>query len=237
MRRALLLFLLSTACSRAPAEPTMRAGAGAGVSAGVRAGDGASDGASENDGASASASAPDSALPASSARETSRTDGGADASRTAELTLLWNDPPMFKRLTPKNAARAAEYVVPRAGKDPEDAECVVTTLGHRHGGTIDENVKRWIDQFHPVVGAPRRMNVEISGMEATFLEVAGTYTGNRMPNREGLSESVNKPAWRLIGAIVKSPTGLWFFKLLGPDLTVRVGSRPFEDMVRSARPR
>jgi hypothetical protein len=141
------------------------------------------------------------------------------------------------RVTPKNAARAAEYVVPHAGKDTEDAECVVTTLGARHGGTVDENVKRWLDQFRPTQTTPRRMNVDINGMHATFIEVAGTYAGNVMPNREGLSSPASKPGWRLIGAIVEAPTGLWFFKLIGPDLTVRVASRPFEDMVRSARPR
>lgn len=220
MRRGLSLLLLSAACSRAPAEPATR-----GTSASLGARDGAT------------AALPDSSPASPSATAAPGDDGGSDASRTTEPALLWNDPPMFKRIPPKTPARAAEYVVPRAGKDPEDAECVVMTLGHHHGGTIDENVKRWVDQFHPVVGVPRRMNVEISGMEGTFVEVAGTFTGNPMPNRENLGTSSNKPGWRMIGAVIKSPSGLWFFKLIGPDLTVRVGSRPFEDMVRSARPR
>jgi hypothetical protein len=214
MRSLLSLMFVSVACSRAPAEIATKT-------------------------TNAVATSPDSspAAPSSSAALSARADAGGDADPTVELPLLWNDPPSFKRITPKTPARAAEYLVPRAGKDPEDAECVVMTFGARHGGTINENVKRWVDQFHPVLGAPRRMDVEINGMRATFIEVAGTFAGNVMPNREGLSSPPSKPAWRLIGAIIEAPSGLWFFKLIGPDLTVRIGSRPFEDMVRSARPR
>jgi len=217
MRRALLLIFVSVACSRGPAEIASKA----------------------SKTTSAVAVSGDSSPPArpSIAMVPARGDAGGDADHPVELSLLWNDPPAYQRITPKTAARAAEYLVPRAGKDAEDAECVVMTFGPRHGGGLDENLKRWLDQFHPALGPPRRMDVEINGMRATFVEVAGTYTGNAMPNREGLSSPPSKQGWRLIGAIIESPTGLWFFKLLGPDLTVRVGSRSFEDMVRSARPR
>jgi hypothetical protein len=144
---------------------------------------------------------------------------------------------MFLRGTPKTPARAAEYVIPRVGKDPEDAECVVTTFGPRQGGTVDENVKRWIDQFHPALPTPRRMNIDLNGMHATFLEVTGTYAGNMMPNRRNVVTPTEKAGWRLIGAIIEAPSGLWFFKLVGPEQTVRAAAHQFEDMVRSVRPR
>ncbi len=131
----------------------------------------------------------------------------------------------------------AQYVVPRVGSDPEDAECVVMTFGPRQGGTVEENVKRWLDQFKPALPTPRRMNIDINGMHVTFVEVTGTFSGNLMPNGQNVVMPRSKPGWRLVGAIVESPSGLWFFKLTGPDLTVRSGAREFEDMVRSAHPR
>lgn len=224
--RAFSLLFVLAACSHKPVEPT-------------------SSGASEKSGepaasiASAVAAGNDASPPFASAAPTSNVpaEGGADAGPTVELPLLWNDPPTFVRVTPTSPMHAAQYVVPHADKDMEDAECVVMTLGRRHGGTVDENVKRWIDQFHPAMTTPRRMNDDINGMHVTFVEVAGTFTGNAMPSRRTLSTPAGKPAWRLIGAIVQSPSGLWFFKMIGPDLTVRIASRPFEDMVRSARPR
>ena len=154
-----------------------------------------------------------------------------------EFPLLWNDPPMFERVAPKTPARAAEYVVPRAGSDPEDAECVVMTFGPHQGGSIDENVKRWVDQFQPAIPTPRRTMIDVNGMHAHFVEVAGTFAGNLMPNQRGAVAPASKPGWRMLGAILESPSGLWFFKLTGPDLTVRVGGQQFEDMVRSARPK
>jgi hypothetical protein len=154
-----------------------------------------------------------------------------------DVPLLWNDPPNFLRGTPKTPARAAEYVVPRAGSDSEDAECVVMTFGPHQGGTVDDNAKRWMDQFHPALPTPRRMTVDVNGMHTTFVEIAGTFAGNMMPNRQNFAMPTSKPGWRLLGAIVEAPSGLWFFKLTGPDLTVRAGARQFEDMVRSARPR
>jgi hypothetical protein len=225
MRRALWLLLILAACSHKPAEPTM---SGATATA-----TGPATAPSSPSTTSGDASGPP---PSASATTSVKPDGG-DAGHTADLPLLWNDPSTFVRITPKSAARAAEYVVPHADKDPEDAECVVTTFGRRHGGTVDENVKRWLDQFHPAQTTPRRMNDDINGMHVSFVEVAGTFAGDAMPSRQSLATPASKPGWRLIGAIVQAPSGLWFFKLIGPDLTVRIASHPFEDMVRSARPR
>lgn len=154
-----------------------------------------------------------------------------------DLALLWDEPRNFVRMAPKSPARAAEYGVPRIGSDPEDAECVVMTFGPHQGGTVDDNVKRWIDQFRPALPTPRRMTMDVNGLHVTFVEVTGTFAGNMMPNAQNFVMPKNKPGWRLIGAIVEAPSGLWFFKMTGPDLTVRSGAQPFEDMVRSVRPR
>ncbi|HZU83127.1 MAG TPA: hypothetical protein VE987_09435 [Polyangiaceae bacterium] len=222
MRHPVLLLVAATAaCSRAPAEPLSSTSTSSSSSS--------SSSPPSTAGAGGASPGATTAAPAGPA------DGGAPARR--ELSLLWNDPPTFVPVPPKTPARAAEYAVPRAGSDPEDAECVVMTFGPTQGGTVDENVKRWVDQFHPALPTPRRTRVDVNGMHATFVEVTGTYAGNMMPGRQGLAMPTNKPGWRLLGAILESPTGLWFFKLTGPDLTVRVGARAFEDMVRSARPR
>jgi hypothetical protein len=154
-----------------------------------------------------------------------------------DLPLLWNDPPGFVRSNPKSPARAAEYVIPRVGSDPEDAECVVMTFGPHGGGSVEDNAKRWLDQFKPANPNPRRTTIDTNGMHATFVEVSGTFSGNMMPNAQGMAAPTSKPGWRLIGAILESPSGLWFFKMTGPDLTVRSAARQFEDMVRSARPK
>ena len=91
MRSALSLMFVSVACSRAPAEIATK---------------------TTNAVATSLDSSP--AAPSSSAAFSAGADAGGDADHTVELPLLWNDPPSFKRITPKTAARAAEYLVARA---------------------------------------------------------------------------------------------------------------------------
>ena len=183
--------------------------------------------------AGASTAAPSATETAASSIET---PSPAPAPRR-DLPLLWNDPPGFVRHAPKSPARAAEYTIPHAGGDTDDAECVVLTFGPNQGGNVEDNAKRWVDQFQPAAPNPRRTTIDTNGMRATFVEVSGTFSGNMMPNAQGVVTPTSKPGWRLIGAILEAPSGLWFFKMTGPDLTVRSGARQFEDMVRSARPR
>ena len=210
MARPIVLCFALLACSRSPAEP---APSGAGAT-----------------------SSSQSLTDADHAPNTKPASGAPPSTGHQATGLLWNDPPNFVRVAPKSPARAAEYKIARVSADPEDAECVVMTFGPRQGGTVDDNVKRWLDQFNPVVPTPRRATLEVNGMHATFVEVTGTFAGNMMPNGQGQVMPASKPGWRMLGAIVESPSGLWFFKLTGPDLTVRTAAQGFEDMVRSARP-
>jgi hypothetical protein len=46
-----------------------------------------------------------------------------------------------------------------------------------------------------------------------------------------------KGAARLLGAIVQAPSGMWFFKLTGPDATVKAAAADFDAMIGSARSR
>ncbi len=127
--------------------------------------------------------------------------------------------------------RAAEYVIPHAPGDSEDGECIVITFGPGQGGGIDENVNRWVAQFSGATG-PERSQRETHGLHVTRVEVAGTYTPMRMPGMPSAPSS--RSGWRLIGAIVEAPSGLWFFKMTGPSATVKAASAELEAMLDTA---
>jgi hypothetical protein len=129
--------------------------------------------------------------------------------------------------------RAAEYMVPRAGGDADDAECIVITFGPGQGGGVDENIDRWVSQFAGA-SAPKRTTSQTHGMSVTRVETAGAYTPMRMPGMP--AGPATRPGWRLIGAIVSAPSGLWFFKLTGPDATVKAAAGELDALVASARP-
>ena len=130
--------------------------------------------------------------------------------------------------------RVAEYLVPRAAGDASDAECTEITFGPGQGGSVADNVGRWVRLFGPLAGSPSNVARQVRGMNVTRVEVAGTYHPMMMPGMP--SEPGGQSGSRLIGAIVEAPSGLWFFKLTGPDATVRGAAVEFDGLVDSVRP-
>ena len=72
---------------------------------------------------------------------------------TIELgSLKSTTPANWKRQPPSNKLRMAQFVVPKADGDKEDAELVVFFFGKGGGGSNDDNIKRWKSQFFPPYG-------------------------------------------------------------------------------------
>src|SRR5580704_8339361 len=84
--------------------------------------------------------------PASSSAPTSTPTAAASAG------LRWDDPSRWHRRAASSPMRVAEYAVPRAAGDAMDGECTVITFGAGQGGSISDNVDRWVRQFDPLSG-------------------------------------------------------------------------------------
>ena len=65
--------------------------------------------------------------------------------------ITWTGPPSWTKQPPSNEMRIAQYLVPHVADDAVDAECVVSRFG---GGSVNENVDRWIRQFDPATTQP-----------------------------------------------------------------------------------
>jgi hypothetical protein len=142
--------------------------------------------------------------------------------------LKWSDPQHWTRRPPNNGMRVAEYVVPGAGGG--DGECTVVTFGEHQGGSLEANVSRWVKQFGPIAAPPTRTTHIVQGIPVTRIELVGTYHPMTMP---GMPETAAQPSTRMIGAIVEVPTGDWFFKMTGPDATVKAAGPDFDTMIES----
>jgi hypothetical protein len=112
--------------------------------------------------------------------------------------------------------RKATYKIPAAPKDPEDAEMAVFYFGQSEGGGTEANIQRWISQFSDTKPSDvKRSERSSNGMKQTIVEVEGTYASG-MPGQQ----ATPKTNYRLIGAVVETPAGSYFFKLTGPKHTV-----------------
>src|SRR5215470_13772258 len=130
--------------------------------------------------------------------------------------------------------RAADFVLP--GKAGE-AELIVYYFGSGGAGSIDDNVNRWVDQFQQPDGKSSRDVAKIEktkfgGQDATYVSLAGRYVTQGMPGGGG---PVDKPDQALLAAIVGSPSGPYYFKLVGPKQTVDDNTKAFRAMLDSLK--
>ncbi|MBZ5593407.1 MAG: hypothetical protein LAP39_14285 [Acidobacteriia bacterium] len=126
--------------------------------------------------------------------------------------------------------RAATYTVPAAPGDKEDSECAVYYFGRGMGGSVDDNVKRWMGQFAPPQKEAQPRKSTINGIRVTEIDLSGTYTGAGGPMA---TTKTIKPGYRLLGAIVEAPEGSLFIKFTGPAKTVAANLTGFETLLKS----
>ena len=135
---------------------------------------------------------------------------------------------------PRALMRRAQFKVP--GPSGE-AESVVFFMGAAGAGSQQANIDRWIAQFAHKDGS-RIDNVtpvekKVSGFDVTQIEVAGDYDGGMTPDGQPGQATSER---RLIAAIVATPEGPYYIKLLGPDATVAEARQAFDDMIGSIKP-
>lgn len=137
--------------------------------------------------------------------------------------------------SPSSKMRVAQYKLPKVEGDAEDASLVVYYFGPAQGGSVEANIDRWISQMEqpPSVSSKEKAKTQtltVNGLKVTTVDVAGTYTAEMSP---GSATHYNKPSFRLRGAVVETPRGFYFAKLIGPEKTVDHWKVAFNDYVKS----
>ena len=117
--------------------------------------------------------------------------------------------------------RVAQFVLPKADGDAEDASLVVYFFGGA-GGSVEANLERWTNQMLQPDGRPSTdvattTSFLVDELTVTTLDVPGTFSAEVRP---GSGMRYHKPDFRLKAAVIDTPNGPYFFKLTGPNLTV-----------------
>lgn len=144
--------------------------------------------------------------------------------------LTYQAPASWKSERPSSAMRAAQAKIPATEGDDEGAELVVFSF-KGGGGGVDANIKRWETQFQGEDGQPPKAKIEKrkgKNVDVTYAEIAGRYVA---PVRPGEPETVDKPNYRLLAAIVLTDDAGYFFKLTGPDKTVAESKAAFDKLI------
>ena len=135
-----------------------------------------------------------------------------------------------------SSMRVAQYSVPRATGDAEDAELIVYYFGGS-GGSVEANLDRWLGQMEQPDGRPSKAVAKTSALDAnglkiTVLDVSGRYVAEMTP---GSPQRHNKPGFRMKAAVIETAKGPYFVKLTGPAKTVERWDASFAGFLKSAR--
>jgi hypothetical protein len=158
----------------------------------------------------------------------------ADPVRTQDAGLRFSLPSEWVRVPAPSDMRAAQFRVPKVGADTEDAEAVLFFFGPGQGGGAQENLERWYGQMTQPDGKPSKdaglVTIKtVKGLKVTALDLAGTYKGMPAPGQP----AVAKPAYRLLAAAIEGEGGPWFFRVVGPDATVKAAKPAFDALLES----
>lgn len=131
--------------------------------------------------------------------------------------------------------RAAQYTV---DGEPR-AELGVFYFGEGQGGSVEDNVTRWLGQLKQsdgsdTVAKAKRSEREVGGLKVALVEAEGLYSGGMgmpgAPAPEPIADAL------LLGAIAQGPKGPVFFKLTGPKEAIERARPAFDAMIASIRP-
>ena len=152
----------------------------------------------------------------------------------AQRSLHFDAPIDWVRVNPNSAIRVAQFGLPRAEGDSEDAELVVYYFG-ADGGTVAANIERWTDQMVQPDGrssadVATTTSFEVSDLPVTVLDVPGIFAAEVQP---GSSMHYFKRGFHLKAAVVETPKGPYFFKLTGPARTVAIWNSKFTNFLES----
>ena len=134
-----------------------------------------------------------------------------------------------------SSMRAAQYRLPKADGDSEDGSAVLYYFGAAQGGTPQANIDRWISQMQQSDNSASKEKAQtetmtVNGLKVTSVDVTGTYTAEMAP---GSGTFHNNPNYRLLAAVVETPKGNYFLKLVGPAKTVARWDQSYKDYLKS----
>lgn len=143
-------------------------------------------------------------------------------------------PENWQATQPTSMMRAYQASIPPVEGDTQAAEVAFFTP---IGGSIQDNINRWMGQFTQPDGSPsssKATTEDIQGEGHAFKLVAltGTMLPSSMP---GMPQQGEKTGWMMLGSIIETPGGVWYIKATGPEKTLGQARDGFVELCKSLR--
>jgi hypothetical protein len=160
---------------------------------------------------------------------------GTQAPGQTSGDLHYKVPDGWVSAQPSSRMRVAQFKLPKAEGDNEDGDLVLYYFGANQGGTAEANIDRWISQIQQADGSlskdkSKTESLTVNGLKITTVDVSGRYTAEMAPGSGKFYDNAN---YRLRAAVIETPKGNYFLKLVGPAKTVGRWEQSFTDYVKS----
>lgn len=151
----------------------------------------------------------------------------------ADGAISLQAPGTWVKKKPATRIVEVEFAVPKVEGDSADGRLTIMQAG----GSVEDNIGRWIGQFTQTDNKPTRDRAviaeeEIAGQTVHTVDISGTYADRRGP----FAPAVQREDYRMLAAIVVTKeNGQQFIKLYGPRKTIAANEKSFNEFVKSLK--
>ena len=154
-------------------------------------------------------------------------DAAKDESKEVTFkAITLNVPSKWKQEEPSNNLRLGQFKLPPEEGDKPVTELVISSFGG-DGGGVDQNFKRWVDQFTPDARKVKLTSGECKQGKYYVNDITGTYLQSTGGPFAG-GKKTPMPGYRSISVVLAVPEkGVYFLRLTGPEKTVTAAAESF----------
>lgn len=159
-------------------------------------------------------------------KESTNEEAKEEAEAVSIDAITLKIPATWEKEKPSNNLRLAQYKLPAAEGDKTVTEFVISSFPGGGGG-VDQNLKRWIDQFtndgrrvKMATGDCEQGKYHISDIRGTYLQsTGGPFSGGK---------KTPMPSYRSLSAVLSVPEkGVYFLRMTGPEKSVTAAEEAF----------
>ena len=145
-------------------------------------------------------------------------------------TLSIQFPAEWIQEAPSSSMRVTQFRIPN-----ENGENGELAIFNKIGGSVEENLRRWVGQFSQSDGSSSEElatyeSKNISGNLFTFMFLTGDYSSGGMMG----NPPVTKTNFAIHAAIVELPEDTYYFKMTGPEKIVKRWKSEFREAIQNA---
>jgi hypothetical protein len=144
-------------------------------------------------------------------------------------------PDSWKEEKTSSEMRMAQFKLPKADGDSEDAELIIFYF---RGGSGDPaaNLKRQLAKFKPAEGKDKVEEkvdkIKVGKMDAPYQDITGTYLKKDRPF-DPSAKAVEKKDYRQLYVILITDSGDYYPTLVGPAKTIEKHKKDFDNWLKN----